>query len=105
MELKIYWTDFAKGELRAIFNYYKEKASTNVAKKIALEITEEASKLQKHPEIGQKEDLLENPSRDFKYIICKNYKIIYWVNSDKNQIEIFDVFDTRQNPIKIKRTK
>ncbi|MDI9312553.1 MAG: hypothetical protein QM535_20245 [Limnohabitans sp.] len=46
MELKIYWTDFAKGELRAIFNYYKEKASPNVAKKIALGITEEATKLQ-----------------------------------------------------------
>ena len=30
---------------------------------------------------------------------------IYWINTNKNRIEITDVFDTRQNPIKIKRTK
>ena len=96
---------FCKGRITSDFQLLQRKGEYEYSQKIALEITEEASKLQKHPEIGQKEDLLENPSRDFKYIICKNYKIIYWVNSDKNQIEIFDVFDTRQNPIKIKRTK
>ncbi len=47
MELKIYWTDFSKNELRKIFSYYKEK----------------------------------------------------------NRIEISDVFDTRQNPIKMKENK
>jgi len=27
MELKIYWTDFSKSELRKIFSYYEENAS------------------------------------------------------------------------------
>jgi len=31
--------------------------------------------------------------------------MIYWINKKENRIEITDVFDTRQNPIKIKRTK
>jgi len=48
--------------------------------------------------------LSERP-QEFRYLIYKNYKIIYWYNQHKNWIEINDVFDTRQNPIKIRREK
>ena len=105
MELKIYWTDFAKKELQNIFLYYKENASLNVAKKLVIGITKETLKLQKQPIIGQKEELLENQIRDFRYLVFKSYKIIYWLNLEQNSIEIFDVFDSRQSPLKIKRTK
>ncbi|WP_445452929.1 type II toxin-antitoxin system RelE/ParE family toxin [Flavobacterium sp. 25HG05S-40] len=105
MELEIYWTDFSKKELKNIFNYYKEEASVNVARNLVLGITKEAAKLEKHPTIGQEEELLDKDSRDFRYLVFKSYKIIYWVNLEKNRIEVFDVFDTRQNPIKIKRGK
>lgn len=105
MELDIFWTDFSKKELKKIFDYYKEEVSLNVAKKLVSGITSEVAKLRKHPIIGQKEELLVKDSRDFRYLIFKNYKIIYWINSDKNRIEIFDIFDTRQNPIKIVRSK
>ena len=106
MELKIYWTDFSKLELKEIYNYYKEKASITLAKSIAIGITQEVDKLKNQPTIGQEEVLLENDFRDFRYVLYNNhYKIIYWVNLEKNRIEIFDVFDTRQNPIKIKRNK
>ena len=103
MELKIYWTDFSKKELKNIFNYYKENASLNVAKKLVVGITKEALKLKKNPTIGQEEELLENDSREFRYLVFKSYKIIYFINLEKNSIEIFDVFDTRQSPIKMKR--
>ena len=106
MELKIYWTDFSKQELKEIYNYYKEKASITLAKSIAIGITKEVDKLKSQPKIGQEEVLLENDLRDFRYLLYNDhYKIIYWVNLEKNRIEIFDVFDTRQNPIKIKRNK
>ena len=105
MELEIYWTDFSKKELKNIFDYYKEEASLNVARNLVLGITKEAAKLKKHSTIGQEEELLDKDSRDFRYLVFKSYKIIYWVNLEKNRIEVFDVFDTRQNPIKIKRGK
>lgn len=106
MELKIYWTDFSKQELKYIYNYYKEKASITVAKNFAVGITKQVDKLKNQPTIGQEEELLENDSRDFRYLLYNNhYKIIYWVNAEKNRVEIFDVFDTRQSPIKIKRNK
>lgn len=105
MGLEIYWTDFSKKELKNIFDYYKEEASLNVARNLVLGITKEAAKLKKHPTIGQEEELLDKDSRDFRYLVFKSYKIIYWVNLEKNRIEVFDIFDTRQNPTKIKRTK
>ena len=105
MELEIFWTDFSKKELKNIFTYYKEKASLNVAKTIVIGITTEAKKLKKQPRIGQEEELLENDSRKFRYLVSTNYKIIYWLNLEKNRIEIFDVFDTRQSPLKMKRAK
>jgi len=57
--------------------------------------------LRTHPNTGQREELLRNLPQEFRYLIFKNYKIIYWNNTKKNRIEIMDVFDTRQNPINI----
>jgi mRNA-degrading endonuclease RelE of RelBE toxin-antitoxin system len=42
---------------------------------------------------------------NYRYIVCGNYKIIYSVDIEEQLIKIADVFDTRQNPIKIKRNK
>ena len=105
MELDVYWTDFSKKELKNIFDYYKENASLNVAKTLVIGITKEAEKLKKQPKIGQEEELLDEDPKDFRYLVYKSYKIIYLVNWNKNRIEVFDVLDTRQNPIKIKRGK
>jgi plasmid stabilization system protein ParE len=105
MELTIYWTAFSKNELKNIFNYYKEEAGLKVAKNLVSGIAKETLKLKKHPTIGQKEELLKNRPEEFRYLVYKNYKIIYLIHSDKNTIEIFDVFDTRQNPTKMGRIK
>ncbi len=105
MGLTVYWTDFAKNELRKIFDYHKEKVSLKVAKRIVQQIIGETKKLSNFPEIGPIEQLLEERAQTFRYIISTNYKIIYWTNETKNRIEIADVFDSRQNPKKLKRNK
>lgn len=104
MALKIYWTDFAKNELKKIFNFYKDEASIRVASKLTTEIVSEALKLEKQSSIGQIEELLKHRDQSFRYLVYKNYKIIYWTNKNKSRIEIIDIFDTRQNPIKISRS-
>lgn len=105
MELKIYWTDFSKKELQNIFEYYKKNASIKVAKSLTIGIAKETLKLKKQPKIGQIEELLIDRQNEFRYLVYKNYKIIYWINKQENRIEINDVFDSRQNPIKIERTE
>ncbi len=106
MELEIFWTQFAEDELYKIFKHYLKKAGYRTAKKLADGIYEEPLKLTNQPEIGQVEEYLKNRKVEFRYILYKkNYKIIYWINREENRIEINDVFDVRQYPLKIKRTR
>lgn len=105
MEFKIIWSDFAQTELDKIFEYYIENVSLQVAKNIIEKIILEPNKILSHPEITQIEELLLDRENQYRYLICENYKIIYTIDSKQKRIMIADVFDTRQNPAKIKRTK
>ena len=105
MVFKIIWSDFAENELDKIFEYYVENASLKVAKNIIEKIISEPNKIISHPEITQVEELLLDRENNYRYLICDNYKIIYSIDSNQKLIMITDVFDTRQNPTKIKRTK
>ncbi len=68
-------------------------------------IVDKTASLEFQDDIGQQEELLSHRKEKFRYLVFKNYKIIYWFNEQKNRIEISDVFDARQNPVKIKREK
>jgi toxin ParE1/3/4 len=97
--MKIIWTDFATENLKNIFDYYSVNANKKIAHEIRKQILEATKQLKKNPEAGQKELYLESLGPVFRYLVASNYKIIY--RFDDNQIFINDVFDTRQDPIKI----
>ena len=97
-------TDLAKMEVKSIYVFLKRSAKIAAAKKITQEITDEVKQLINQPYLGQIEQQLIGSSREFRSIIYSNYKIIYWINLDKNQIKIWDVFDGRQELLKIERT-
>ena len=103
MELEVYWTQFAEDKLTDIFEYYKFNAGIKVAQKLVNGIIDESLKLSKNPFIGQKEDLLIDRIQEYRYLVFKNYKIIYWVDEINKMVLVSHVFDTRQNPIKINR--
>lgn len=105
MGVKIRWTEFAVQQLKNIFDYFEKKAGKSIARKIVTDIVNSSIKLSKQPKIGQIEELLATRPQKFRYLVHTNYKLIYWINEDMKFIEIVDVFDTRQNPIKMKRKK
>lgn len=105
MILEIIWSEFAETQLDEIYEYYKKEASTRIAKKLLKGIINEPKKLIKTPLIGQEEELLKQREIHYRYLVFKNYKLIYSVDTEKGFIKIAAVFDTRQNPPKIKRTK
>ncbi|MDD3722476.1 MAG: type II toxin-antitoxin system RelE/ParE family toxin [Lutibacter sp.] len=92
MGLKIYWTEFSEKELQHIFEYYKEKASSRIAKRLVDGIYNETFKLEKQPEIGQIEELIKEREQGHRYLVFKNYKIIYWLNKTS-----ITNFDTKRN--------
>ncbi len=105
MSYSIIWSKFAESELDKIFQYYIDNASLKVAKKLLQQIITEPNRLLENPELFQMEDLLISRKERYRFIVCDNYKIIYSVDSEQKLIKIADVFDTRQNPIKMIRNK
>jgi plasmid stabilization system protein ParE len=101
MELRVFWTDTARFQLEDIFNYYKDKASIRVARKLVKQLIDRTIQLEKNPDSGSKEPLLSNRKFEYRYLVEGNYKIIYW--KQDNYIKITTVFDCRQNPEKMKK--
>ena len=100
MEIKVFWTQTALNNLEDIFEYHKLKASVNIARKLVKKIVATTILLQKSPKIGRREELLKDRKYEYRFIIVGNYKIIYWI--EDNYVKIAAIFDTRQNPEKIK---
>ena len=103
MDLKVLWTNTASDQLEDIFDYHKVTASLVVAKKLVKSIVQKTASLSKQPRKGQREVLLVDRQKEYRYIVEGNYKIIYWI--DTATIYVAAVFDTRQNPEKITRAE
>lgn len=101
MGLTVYWTQLAEDKLDDIFEYYKFKAGIKVAQTLVNEIIDVSFTLEFNAYGGQKEELLSERVQDFRYLVFKNYKIIYWIDGDKQIVFVSNIFDTRQNPQKL----
>jgi len=98
---KIIWTLPAKNELQNIYNFLSEISEIIAYKQIG-RIVNQVEHLQTHfITIGQKEPLLINKIYKYHYLIRDNYKIIY--RFTKDEVIINRVFDSRQNPRKLKQ--
>ena len=105
MELEVYWLELAENKLEDIYGYYLIKVNKKVAEKLVNGIVDSTIGIEKQPEIGQVENSLKHRKQEFRYLVFRNYKIVYWINYDSNRIEIVNVFDTRQDPEKISEIK
>jgi toxin ParE1/3/4 len=98
---QIIWTNFAISELKNIFLYYRMVAGDKTADKIRKSIFSATKPLIKQPLIGPEEENLADLKQGHHYLVEGNYKIIYRIID--NNIYITDIFDCRQNPIKMKK--
>ncbi len=98
--MNIIWSGLSRNQLQEIHDYYSLKVHSKLALTIIERIIKDAERLIDSPFIGQHEELLSDRPQEFRYLLSGNYKIIYWVDDEK--IRIASVFDTRQNPEKMK---
>lgn len=103
MDYKIIWSQFSEIEIDNIYDYYKNKVNSKFASKIVKKILVAPNILIKNTKIGTPELNLKDREIEYRYIVSTNYKIIYSINDADKTIRIADVFDTRQNPIKIEK--
>lgn len=99
---QVFWSDFAKKMLKEIHSYLNEKSNNKIADKIVNEIIKATKQLNNFPDSGSEEETLKRLNQKHRYIVKGNYKVIY--RPIKEGLLITDVFDTRQNPIKINKT-
>lgn len=75
MELTVVWTKYAQNKLQEIYEYYKFKASINIASKLVNSIVDKTIDLELNPKIGQIEEALNNRKKEFRYLVFKKYKL------------------------------
>ena len=90
--MKIIWSKIAINQIKILKKYISFKTISDLRNRTKV--------LKDYPFIGQKETFLNARTEEFRYLLEGNYKIIYWV--DKDIIRIYSIFDTRQNPEKLK---
>ena len=78
MELNIIWSRLAENKLEDIYKYYRKKVGFNIAQNLVIGIVDSTIELKHAPKIGQKEELLKERKQEFRYLVFKNYKILYW---------------------------
>lgn len=106
MKYRVIWSEFSEKQIDIIFAYYEHKTkSYDIALNIVTKILLAPDILIDNPRLGQKEISLENQRVEYHYLIESNYKIIYSIDEENKLVKIADVFDTRQNPMKITRDK
>ena len=102
MVMRIIWSAYSRDQLHQIFLYLSNEVNRSFALKYLADLKAFVNVLQLQPYMGQKEELLLSSNKAYRYIVCKNYKIIYSVDEALNVIRITNIFDCRQNPQKMK---
>lgn len=99
--MKIKITDPAKDQLRKIYHYHRRKGNGHKGRQIRKDVLEKTKLLREFPKMGQEEDNLKHLDLGHRYVLVEPfYKIIYIIIEPV--IYITDIFDTRQDPEKMK---
>lgn len=95
--IKILWDIQAKADLKLIFEFIKLK-SPQGAKNVISDMVARSKNIY-FVEQYQVDEFLGEP---YRRMIVRDYKIIYKIHS-ATEIRILQIFDSRQNPIKLKK--
>ncbi|HFA47973.1 MAG TPA: type II toxin-antitoxin system RelE/ParE family toxin [Bacteroidetes bacterium] len=98
--MNVYFSATAIRALDKIYLWYKLQRLTKIGKNKRAAIIKKSKLLKDNPYIGQMEEQLEHLNQDHRYLVEGEHKIIYRI--ENQNVIITDVFDTRQDPEKMK---
>ncbi|MBE0640280.1 MAG: type II toxin-antitoxin system RelE/ParE family toxin [Bacteroidales bacterium] len=98
--MKIIYTEQAISSLQEVLDFVAPNVTKEKLIEIRDRILDAADTLLLHPYQGQTEPLLEHLGKSHRRLIIGHYKIIYRVYGE--YIYITDIFDSRQDPDKMK---
>ena len=98
--MKLVYTEQAIESLHEALEFISEKDSRKKLLEIRDEILKKSDKLVKQPYLGQEEPYLDHLQSGHRRLVYGHYKIIYRIEG--GTIYITDIFDSRQDPAKMK---
>lgn len=98
---QVIWSSEALVDLEIIYDFIAEK-SEQEAKQIIEDILSRTRQIEAFPESGARQETFKDTGREYRYLVEGNYKIIYSYRADQQAVFIEIVFDTRQDPAKMK---
>ena len=98
--MKLVFTQQAITSLQECLDFFPPEVASAKVNEIRDRILAKADKLLENPYIGQQEEYLEHMGLSHRRIIEGNYKIVYRIEGEA--IVITDIFDSRQDPEKMK---
>lgn len=96
----MFYTEQAIHSLQESLDFLPPEVSLEKRLEIRDKILAKADKLLANPGLGQKEEYLDHLDLSYRRVIEGHYKIIYRVEGEL--IYITDIFDSRQDPAKMK---
>ena len=98
--MKLFYTPQSLESLTEALEFIAPNVSTQALHSIRDKILARADKLSGNPYTGRREEYLAHLGMNHRRVIESHYKIIYRIQD--NCIYITDIFDTRQDPTKMK---
>ena len=99
--MTVKWYIEAAGDLDKIYNYYVTR-NPRVAAMLYNKILDSVEILKTQPYVATVEQILIGYPEGYRSLVVGNYKVVYFI--EDNLVLIVQIFDCRQNPIKLKRT-
>ncbi|MFT4681801.1 MAG: toxin ParE1/3/4 [Granulosicoccus sp.] len=100
--MKVVITEVALTNLEEALDLLKENFSEKSRLMLAAKVISSTYKLAVYPEMGQIEPVLESLNLGHRRIIEGHFKIVYRINASEETIYVTDIFDSRQDPKKVK---
>ncbi len=98
--MKLVYTEQALKSLEESLEFIAPRVNKETLETVRNSILDRADKLIKNPSSGRREEYLEHLGLNHRRVIESHYKIIYRII--EQTIYITDIFDSRQNPAKMK---
>lgn len=98
---QVIWSDEALNDLETIYDFLAEK-SQPAAQRIVESILDKSRQLESFPESGAKQETIKATTKEYRYLVEGNYKVIYSHQPESQTVHIAVIFDTRYNPEKLK---
>ena len=96
---EIKWHDSAREHLHQIFDFNIDHFSESYAYSILGDVLGEVQDLKDFPKKGAPELLLEGRKYEYRRLVIRdNYKVIYFLTKNEDEVHIAAVWDVRRDP-------